>query len=302
MIMPKFEFEHWDQGRVLVNASHAELVRQAGLTHFDAWLNLAEGEIVRQVGSRTTRRVVLKSGDRQETLYVKQFGRWSLRDAVRSWTRFSRAIHGARNEWDAILRFHRLGIPTMIPVAWGEAKGCSFVVTQALEQRQNLLELVNNWPGPLTGADTAAGAVEQTGRGDKKTGNEKTGVEETGDEEFRRRPIAEMAGISRRMHGQGLFHQDFYLNHVLISEDRQAPRPHLIDLGRVQRVNRFRQRWLLKDLSQLNYSARQLSCASRLRFLRLYLGRPFRPADRAWIRWIVLKSQRIAAHTRKHSL
>jgi heptose I phosphotransferase len=271
--MPKFEFEHWDEGRVHINASHAEVVRQAGLTTFEAWLKLADGEIVRQVGSRTTRRVVLTRGPRQETLYVKQFGRWSFRDAWRSWTRLSRAIHGARNEWDAILRFHRLGIPTVYPIAWGEWMGRSFVATRALDQRQNLLEVIEEWPGETT----------------------------TG-EEFRRRLVVEMARISRRMHGCGQFHQDFYLNHVLVSEDRRAPRPHLIDLGRVQQVRTFRQRWLLKDLSQLNYSARGLPCATRLRFLRLYLGRPFRPADRAWVRWIVLKSERIAAHTRKHSL
>ncbi len=45
-----------------------------------------------------------------------------------------------------------------------------------------------------------------------------------------------------------------------------------------------------------------LSCRDRLRFLRLYLGRPFRPADRRLVRQIMLKSWWIAAHTEKNNL
>ena len=55
-------------------------------------------------------------------------------------------------------------------------------------------------------------------------------------------------------------------------------------------------------LAQLNASAGSLTRADRLRFLRLYLGRPFRPLDRMLAFFVALKSRRIAAHTTKHGL
>ena len=76
----------------------------------------------------------------------------------------------------------------------------------------------------------------------------------------------------------------------------------VIDPGRALQEPRLTRRWTVKDLAQLNFSARYLSCADRLRFLRLYLGRPFRRSDRFLVRVIAMKTRRIAAHTAKHSL
>jgi heptose I phosphotransferase len=76
----------------------------------------------------------------------------------------------------------------------------------------------------------------------------------------------------------------------------------VIDLGRVGFAENLSRRWILKDLAQLDFSARRLSCADRLRFLRIYLRRPFCPADRRLVRMIDRKSRRIAAHTAKHRL
>src|SRR5207302_3373436 len=100
----------------------------------------------------------------------------------------------------------------------------------------------------------------------------------------------------------GLFHQDFYLNHLLCCGDPARLDVRVIDLGRVRWRPKPSWRSIGKDLAQLDFSARRLSCADRLRFLRLYLGRPFRPADRWLVRWIVRKSNHIAAHTAKNGL
>jgi hypothetical protein len=76
----------------------------------------------------------------------------------------------------------------------------------------------------------------------------------------------------------------------------------VIDLGRVVQSAKLSKRQVIKDLAQLDFSARRLSCSDRLRFLRLYLGRPFRPSDRWLVRCIVRKSRHIASHTAKHQL
>jgi hypothetical protein len=73
----------------------------------------------------------------------------------------------------------------------------------------------------------------------------------------------------------------------------------LIDLQRVQYRRWWRDRWVVKDLAQLNYSAppEAISCTDRLRFLKTYLdvdrlGR----RERRLIRRIVAKTARIARH------
>ena len=107
---------------------------------------------------------------------------------------------------------------------------------------------------------------------------------------------------ARRMHGRGAHHQDFYLNHILWCGEPEHLDLRVIDLGRVGFARRLSRRWIVKDLAQLDYSARGLSCTDRLRFLRLYLGRRFTSADRWLVRRIMWKSRQIAAHTEKHRL
>jgi hypothetical protein len=101
-----------------------------------------------------------------------------------------------------------------------------------------------------------------------------------------------------------LHHQDLYLNHVLWCGELVDGEPDLriIDLGRVRQTRQLSARWIVKDLSQLDFSARRLPCRERLRFLRIYLGRRLTRGDRRLIQRIAWKSSRIARHTRKHGL
>jgi heptose I phosphotransferase len=257
----------WDDGRLLVNRQFAALLRAQSLTTFAAVFGLARGEIVRRAGPRETRRLTLPApAGGTEILYVKRHAAPRWRDRIMPLLHFSRPIHGARNEWDAILRFIEMGIPTMTPVAFGESGECSLLVTQGVPARCNLLELA------------ASG-------------------EANWDE-----LIPRVAEITRRMHAAGFHHQDFYLNHLLLCEGAGPPEVRVIDLGRARQRRKLSSRWIIKDLAQLEFSARSLSCRERLRFLRLYLGRSTTPGDRRLIRSIRVKARRIAQHTAKHDL
>ncbi len=166
----------------------------------------------------------------------------------------------------------------MTPVAFGEFRSCSLVMTRDLGTDLTLLDWLN---------------------GDRSNGS----PEATADELRLKRDVTRhVAQIARRMHDGGLHHQDFYLNHLLCCGAPSGLDIRVIDLGRVRIRTRLSQRWIIKDLAQLDFSARGLSCSERLRFLRLYLGRPFRSADRWLIRQIALKSWHIAAHTAKNDL
>jgi heptose I phosphotransferase len=277
----EFQFESFDSGRLVVNREFRPLLEASGLTTFAALFDLDGGEVVRTVGHRTTARIVLPAGKDTEVFYLKRHQPPRLVERLKPILHFSRPILGARTEWEAILRYHAAGVPTMTPVAFGEFQARSLVMTRDLKINRTLLD----W------ADDIADK-----RRDARRDAAHDGLAE------KRAIIAHVAKIARHMHDSGLHHQDFYLNHLLCRGGRADLDIRVIDLGRARHRSRLSRRWIIKDLAQLDFSARKLSCSDRLRFLRLYLGRPFRPADRWLIRHVMLKSWAIAGHTARHNL
>lgn len=110
-------------------------------------------------------------------------------------------------------------------------------------------------------------------------------------------------------HGTGYCHRDLYLCHIFVDLDVDCTRPPiftLIDLARTHRPRWRRMRWIIKDLAQLDASARQIgaSRSDRWRFLLAYLNLQTRaPRTRWYARRIVRKSdwilRRIARKSRK---
>jgi heptose I phosphotransferase len=287
------ECEAWDEGRLLVNRRFARLLHDHRLTTCQRLFDLEGGEAVRRVGTRETTRITLEGPEGPIVFYLKRHGAPAWRDRIMPWLHGARPIHGARNEWEAILRFIGAGIPTMTPVAFGEIGGRSLLITQALPARCNLLEFIGGRRLGFHHQPQHSGPDKQTVIG---------GHSLPGMEHVLRELTGEVADIARKMHAAGLHHQDFYLNHLLLCDHAGEPDIRVIDLGRVREQRQLALRWIVKDLAQLNFSAERLSSRVRLRFLRMYLGRPFTAGDRRLIRRITFKSQRIATHTAKHDL
>ncbi len=270
--MKNFAFDAWDDGRLTVNADFADLLQQHRLTTCEAIWNFSQqAEPAKALRSdRVTLRFTLSDSDEvSRTFYIKRHGRSAWKEYVKPWLHGQRPLLGAQPEWDALLAFHREGLPTMTPVAVGFLGERSFLITEALEGCEKLSALMPDARVP---------------------------------EAERRRLIGQVADIAREMHAVGLHHQDFYLGHLL-KEQEHPSRMYVIDLGRVQPHGPwFARRWIVKDLSQLNYSAKTARKAERLRFLIRYLGRAPSRHDRALIRSILQKTARIARHSGKNQL
>jgi heptose I phosphotransferase len=276
-----FQLDEFDDGRLVVNRPYVETLRRNELLTFDELFAFAGGDVIRQIKSRSTTRIVLQMDGHQHAFYLKRHEAPNWRERLRPLLNFAKPILGARNEWEALLRFHAAGIPTMTPVAFGVKQGRSLLVTEDLGTDRTVLDWVNE-----------RAALSEVAA-DRQASN---------DEPLKRSLIKWLADMARQMHDMGAHHQDFYLNHILWRGAPENLDLRVIDLGRVGFSKHLSQRWILKDLAQLNYSARELSCADRLRFLRLYLGRPFSRADRRLVRLIAMKSRHIASHTLKHRL
>ena len=224
---------------------------------FDAVMNL-DGEVVRAIDGRRTFRFQLG-------------GRWYFAKTHNGmpWPRILRKllqlrvpVLGAEQEWAAIHRLRELGIATTPPVAfgrrhqWNPARRQSFVVTADLGRTITLENECLGWPQRPPAAH------------------------------FQLRLIHEVARIARTLHEDGLHHRDFYLCHFRLDlngtdprTDRAAPlRLHLMDLHRVQRLQRLSTRARVKDIGGLYFSAMDIGLRDRdlFRFMRLYTGKPLR--------------------------
>lgn len=270
--MRSLELDDWDDGHLRVNRQFAPLLRAAGLTSYDALARL-EGPVYRAVGRRVTMRIEITVEGSERSFFIKKHGPPRWLDYAKPLLHGTWPVLGARPEWEAMVRFHELGIPTMVPVALGCRGRSSLVVSQALEDTENLEDWLRRDP-----------SVRQASP------------------RQRRRWIDAVARIARHMHQSGIHHQDFYLCHFLKPRHETVEVFRLIDLGRVRMRRRLRSRWIVKDLAQLRYSARELSARDQLRFLRSYLERPLTAADRRVIVRIDRKAAAIARHSHKHGL
>jgi heptose I phosphotransferase len=119
--------------------------------------------------------------------------------------------------------------------------------------------------------------------------------------------IVRLASLISGFHQSGWCHRDLYLCHVFVDLDLDGLRPPaftLIDLARTLRPRLRRMRWIIKDLSQLDSSARQIGASrgDRLRFLHAYLGlQSGSPRIRWYARRIVRKSDWILRRLERKS-
>jgi heptose I phosphotransferase len=112
---------------------------------------------------------------------------------------------------------------------------------------------------------------------------------------WKRSLTAEVARITRALHGRRVFHKDLYLCHFYIPRaDTARPaewfgRVHLIDFHRLARHPWTWPAWQVKDLAQLLYSSEVegIGAGDRLRFWRTYLGGAGRDLAARWLRRLV---------------
>jgi hypothetical protein len=112
--------------------------------------------------------------------------------------------------------------------------------------------------------------------------------------------IEKLADFARRFHETGYRHRDFYLCHIFLAGNGQL---YLIDLQRAFKPLLLKQRYRIKDITQLYYSSpgQIFSRADRLRFYLHYRGKSkITLSDRVFIRALKFKAWRMADHDIKN--
>ena len=159
-----------------------------------------------------------------------------------------RPVLGARSEWIALNSLKRIPISTMSVVAYGEqgwnpAKLKSFIITEDLIDTISLEDYCLDWFKSKPSVSV------------------------------RRVLIREVAKIASTLHSNGICHRDLYLCHFLLNKNLDDfPKLSLIDLHRALIREKLSERWILKDLAGLYYSALNIGLSRRdlLSFIRQY--------------------------------
>lgn len=221
------------------------------------WLMNVEGQVHRAVKNRRT--VEFALGGRRYFIKAHRGVGWG--EVLKNWLYGRPPIVSAEPEWQAIAALQAAGIATPLVAGKGlrgraPAQLESFIVMPALEEMISLEDLAKDWRG-------ARGRTRVL---------------------LKRVLIQRIATIARTLHGAGMNHRDFYLCHFLTRDrdwSRWTPADPveltLIDLHRVQKRAAVPERWLVKDLGGLLFSALDAGLTSRdlLRFLAAYRHRPW---------------------------
>lgn len=227
-----------------------------------------DGVTVKQeVASRRTYRF-LRGG---RAFYMKAHFGVGWREIFKNLLQLKRPVLGAENEWRAIRRFEQpeIAIETMGLAAcgkqgWNPARQRSFIMTDALDETIDL----EHWLPELAKWPNRAERLR-----------------------LKRAVIRRLGEIGRRLHGNGMNHRDFYLCHFRVDMSKADPLPdindlhiYLMDLHRVGFYKRLPQRWAVKDIAGLLYSALYdaqglaVTAGDIRRFIAAYTGENWRRA------------------------
>lgn len=237
-------------------------LRAAGLLDLDSLFTRADLQPVKaKLAERQTLKLVLPDG---MTVYIKRYPKLRKPGLLSR----SSAPSPAKREWMALTMLGHAKVPTIRPLALleqceGKHAVRAALVTLGLDAPQTLEDIARVNPAP-----TRKHAITR-----------------------------ELARITRLMHDAGVNHRDYYLVHIRVGAGDQL---FITDLNRADLRKVVPERWIVKDLAALHFSAsaRHVSKADRARFLTAYTGRHLQES-RTLIKAIARKASRMASHTAK---
>ena len=275
-------FSVLDEGRMIIRTPFLALFLLHGLGEVRAVMNFRGGILSKEQGPRSVCRFSLPDEEGEKAFFLKRHLHPPLREQIREFFRYGSFLSGGRREWENIWKIRQVGISTIDPVGFGERREWggweveSFLVSLELKEACRLTEFIPKHLSPPLNSSLLS---------------------------RKRQLLGELALLARRIHEAGLFHRDFYLGHVFVTDRKEGEMElYLMDLQRIFRPKWRIERWRIKDLASLNFSAPPgwFTATDRLRFYKQYRGIPrLEDRDRSLIRRITRKSQRIWTHTRR---
>ncbi len=215
-------FENFDNNNLIINAQFADIMQENNiLTAKDLW-DIESSTVKAILKERGTSKAVLKSKNGDVVSFIKRYQPIPLKEKIKNIICFKPYNFDALHEWNAIIKYHSLGIQTMTPIAVAKIDGCSCNLTLGISDYTRASELFENFT--------------------KKDFSRKRNL------------IKKMAEYVGKIHLNNMAHQDLYLVHFFIQEQNNDA-IFLIDLQRTILADDLKNRWRIKDLGQLLFSS-----------------------------------------------
>lgn len=231
-----------------------------------------EGETFRALEQRQT--LAFTANGRR--YFIKRHRGTTYSEILKNLLSLRLPVVSARNEYRAIRRLQELGLSAPVVAAYGR-RGLlpgsleSFLVTEDVGTHATLEDYCRPWN------TQAPGFAEK------------------------RALLEEIADISHVLHSNGVCHRDYYLCHFL---RRSAALPlTVIDLHRALVKTRLDERWIIKDIAGLYFSAMDagLTRNDLFRFMRSYRRCSLRETlvrDRSF--WTAVRDRALRLYRKEH--
>jgi heptose I phosphotransferase len=245
----------------------------AGLSHLKEFFSVKGRALSKPgLGKRYRAQLELARDGITHSVFLKRYQGETLRNLLQRWSEDGERSAIALREVRVALVLDKLGIETFRPLAWGCQDAWGTNQKSFLVMSQVRGDSLERWLSQRTFSST------------KEDWREKKQL------------VEGLARFAKRIHENGWFHRDFYLCHIFISEIGGEFHFALVDLARMFRPRWRVERWQIKDLAQLDFSAPTeiFSRTSRLRFLKSYFGvNRLTSAQKTLVRKISRKSRKI---------
>jgi heptose I phosphotransferase len=214
--------ENLDNGNLILNTEYAELLKGNGISSADKLWTLTSEPVKKLLKERGTEKAFLENNGEKIEVYIKHYTPPPLKERIKAASSLKFKSFDAFDEWDSLLAFHRHNLPTMIPLAVARQGAKTCILTLGITDYRRASHLFE----------------EFTAKDNKR----------------KEKLILKIADLAGKMHSEGMAHQDFYLVHIFVKENNNDE-IFLIDLQRTIKQNQLSERWRIKDLAQIYFSA-----------------------------------------------
>lgn len=251
-----------------------------GLNSIEAVFSFSAGtSLIKKNLAKHRSRIQFEIDLPQTTLFLKRYNKTPIFIQLKNWFSCQKRKSMSKLDFEPAEKLTKLGINTPQTIAYGEQWGAvfekrSFVITKKIPNAQSLEKKL---PDCFYQSPTSENI------------------------KLRRNFIVALAGFIKKFHATSFRHRDLYLCHIFYDIEKNF---HLIDLARAFEPAILAERFQIKDITQLYYSApgKYFSRSDRLRFYRNYTScDKLTQSDKKIIRKVLKKAEQMAKHDIKHA-
>ncbi|MBW8002769.1 MAG: lipopolysaccharide heptosyltransferase II [Planctomycetes bacterium] len=262
-----------------VDAEFKDALSELGMSSVEGVFSFSGGEnLTKKNLAEFRERIQFETESPGRTLFLKRYSFAPVMVQLKNWISHRKRVNLGAADFETAANLAEAGINTPRTVSYGQEMGKffekkSFIVTEKIPDAESLEKKL---PGCFTEPATIDNLHE------------------------RKNFINQLASFIGRFHKSGYRHRDLYLCHIFYSGSGEF---YLIDLARAFRPKVFSERYRIKDIAQLYYSApkKYFSRTERMRFYLAYIGsEKLSSDDKAFIGKVKRKARRMARHDVKH--